>query len=148
MVICRIFCAWLWQLQSNILTTKDILHSQNQSVHVYSSMQTDSPCDYIICYKTICHEIFPTSKWSLSFLPVICGTKWPQHIYTFQLWFKQAARSDRSTVHPKFHQTTVWTHDLWTMDSILHVPEMLILTTEPSGMLSQYSVKFPMPLIS
>ena len=36
-------------------------------------------------------------------------------------------------MHPKFHPTRVGTHDLQTMDSIFHIPETLVLTTEPSG---------------
>ena len=35
-------------------------------------------------------------------------------------------------MHPKFGQTGVQTHDLQIMDSIFHIPEMLVLTTEPS----------------
>ena len=42
---------------------------------------------------------------------------------------------DRSTTHPKLHSTGIRTHDFHIMDSIFHVPEMLALTTEPSGTL-------------
>ena len=38
---------------------------------------------------------------------------------------------DRSTIHPKFNRTGNQTHDLQIIDTTFHVPEMLILTTEP-----------------
>ena len=38
----------------------------------------------------------------------------------------------RRTKYLKFDPTGVWTHDLWIMNSTFHVPEMLVLTTEPS----------------
>ena len=39
---------------------------------------------------------------------------------------------DKSTMHPKFDLTGVRTHDLWFINSSLHVPERLNLTTEPA----------------
>ena len=47
------------------------------------------------------------------------------------LWFKYDF--GRSATHPKFDLTTVWIHDLQTMDSTFHVPEALTLATEPPG---------------
>ena len=44
---------------------------------------------------------------------------------------------DKSTTHPKFNLTGVWTHDLQIMDSIFHVLGMLALTTEPSRTLKE-----------
>ena len=54
-------------------------------------------------------------------------------------WFKYDLH--RSTSHPKYNPTGVRTHDLPTMDSTFHVPEMLTLTTEPPGPpSSQYEI--------
>ena len=39
----------------------------------------------------------------------------------------------RITVHPKFDPSGIWTHDLQIIDCACHVPEMLVLTAEPSG---------------
>ena len=40
---------------------------------------------------------------------------------------------DRCTMHPKFDPTRVRNHDLQIMDKTCHVPKMLVLITEPSG---------------
>ena len=39
---------------------------------------------------------------------------------------------DRSIMHPKFNPTRVPTHNSQIRDSAFHVPEMPVLTTEPS----------------
>ena len=39
---------------------------------------------------------------------------------------------DERTKHPKFDLTGVRTHDLQIMNSIFHIPETLVLFTDPS----------------
>ena len=41
---------------------------------------------------------------------------------------------DRNTMHLKFEPIGVWTCDLQIMNSTIYVPEMLVSTTQPSGL--------------
>ena len=47
-------------------------------------------------------------------------------------WLIYLVQVGRNTTHPKFDPTGFRTHDMQVIDSTYHVPEMLILTTEPS----------------
>ena len=68
--------------------------------------------------------IFPRFHSNYMFAYDIISLIWESY-----LWFK----SDRRTTYPKLNSTGVWTHDLQMVDSAFHVPEMPVLTTEPSG---------------
>ena len=72
--------------------------------------------------------------WEVS----LCILHWHKLIFLhgalcLYFWFKYDI--DRSTMHHKFDLTWVQTHGVSDHDSAFHVPEMLILTTEPSGTL-------------
>ena len=67
-----------------------------------------------------------TAKYPLQSAILGC-TIWYMYAY-----FCSKYDLDRS-MYPKFDSTGVWTHDLQIMDNTFYVPEMPVLTIEPSG---------------